>query len=535
MADEDQTQTGRNLILCSDGTGQRGGKTLTNVWRIYQAVDRTSTKPEQLAFYEDGVGVEDFKPFKAIGGATGAGLSHNIRLLYRWLILNYREDDQIYLFGFSRGAYTVRTFAGMLKHCGLVVGDNLHGAHAEKISKEVYGNYYRGRLFGRLFGQDDRSRKSLPCPYTPAKVKVAGPLNVVYPKIRFLGVWDTVGAVGIPPWLRAGKWSPMTRIFRFHDINANNWQAAGHAMAIDDERKSFWPEPLPKAPDGNDEIAQVWFAGVHSNVGGGYPKDGLAFSTLDWMMTKAKKTGLVFSHEVEAEVRHRSNAHDRIYNPRAGVRAYFRYSPRDFSRIEREFKKRYCRDNCEPHPLGEIHEDVFERIQRSTSGYAPQQLPAEIKVVATGKGKGGSLDSGEQQRVADYQNRLINCNQSGRGRIDTLRGVNKRTWMRKTLYWLLILFTIALAFDVIWLMDSRQDVDAFGKLVWPLPWVAKAGSLVLPKFAEDLVARLLQQATAYPKTAITIVILFVIALVSRQQLKKKSEWIALEAWHSFRI
>lgn len=531
MAANHESDSGRNLVLCSDGTGQRGGKSRTNVWRIYQAIDRTARQPEQLAFYEDGVGVEDFKPFKLIGGATGAGLSHNIRLLYRWLMLNYRDGDNVYLFGFSRGAYTVRTFAGMLAHCGLVVGGNLNGAHAQAISREVYSGYYRCSLLGRIFRGP--VRKPLPSPFQPKSVQTAQSFEVIRPRIRFLGVWDTVGAVGLPPWLRRGRLNPVNRIFRFHDINANNWQAAGHAMAIDDERKSFWPEPLPEANAADQEISQVWFAGAHSNVGGGYPKDGLAFSALDWMMTKAGNAGLVYSPEAEAQVRHRRNAHDRIYNPRAGARAYFRYSPRDFDRIERKFEVRYRPDRCKSHPMNEVHEDVFERILRSTSGYAPQVLPGEIKVVATGKGPGGTEDSGEQSRVADYKKRLASCDAAGRAaEIGKLRKFTGPTWIRKGLYWLLITFTVLLAADLLWLMEGDPVVPMeVGK---PLELAAKAVKFVLPSFAEDLAVRLLNQAKDYPKLSVFLVLLLGGCLIWRHRLKKKGESISLKAWHPFR-
>ena len=108
---------GRNLIMCSDGTGNSGGKTLgTNVWRIYNAIDRRNEPVEsvQLAFYDDGVGTDDNKIMKAVGGAFGFGFRRNVQDLYGFLLRQYQPEDEIFLFGFSRGAYTVRAFAGML-------------------------------------------------------------------------------------------------------------------------------------------------------------------------------------------------------------------------------------------------------------------------------------------------------------------------------------------------------------------------------------------------------------------------------------
>jgi uncharacterized protein (DUF2235 family) len=103
-------QSGKNIVLCSDGTGNAGGKGRgTNVWRLFQAVDLS--KGDQVAFHDDGVGTQDFKFLKAIGGATGAGLGQNIRQLYASLVRVYDDGDRVYLFGFSRGAYTVRSLA----------------------------------------------------------------------------------------------------------------------------------------------------------------------------------------------------------------------------------------------------------------------------------------------------------------------------------------------------------------------------------------------------------------------------------------
>ena len=128
-----QRKTIKNIVLCSDGTGNSGGKGRgTNVWRTYRAVDRAGyvdaqgRQVEQITFDDDGVGTEKFKLFKTLGGAFGWGLSKNIRDLYTALVRTYEPDDRIYLFGFSRGAFTVRALGGMICKCGLLKrGDKL--------------------------------------------------------------------------------------------------------------------------------------------------------------------------------------------------------------------------------------------------------------------------------------------------------------------------------------------------------------------------------------------------------------------------
>ena len=120
----DTQTTSRNIIICSDGTGNAGGRTRgTNVWRIYKELDRHNSKIEQLAYYDDGVGTDNLRFLKIIGGAFGWGLSRNLIDLYSFAASHYRPGDRLYLFGFSRGAYTVRALGEMILKCGLLKSD----------------------------------------------------------------------------------------------------------------------------------------------------------------------------------------------------------------------------------------------------------------------------------------------------------------------------------------------------------------------------------------------------------------------------
>ena len=116
----------KNIVICSDGTGNRGGKTHgTNVWRIFNAVDRYHPDIKQITYYDDGVGTDDILWLRLLGGAFGYGISRNIRQAYGFLAMNYEEGDRVFLFGFSRGAFTVRSLAGMICRCGLLTRESL--------------------------------------------------------------------------------------------------------------------------------------------------------------------------------------------------------------------------------------------------------------------------------------------------------------------------------------------------------------------------------------------------------------------------
>jgi len=368
----------KNIILCSDGTGNSAIKGRgTNVFKLFEAVDLNEhlANPDldaQLAFYDDGVGTEGVVFKRAIGGATGWGLKSNVKQLYRELSRVYDDGDRIFLFGFSRGAFTVRTLAGMIGLCGVLRGERFSTAHALRAAvDEVYVTYrarydstltrFIGRLRGRLAGEDavaafcDRYSKSEQLS--------------VYAPIAFIGVWDTVDAVGMP--------FSISDIVNRRIVPFKFWatglgahvQKACHALSIDDPRVAFEPV-LWDGPD--DRIEQVWFSGVHSNVGGGYPKQGMSLVALDWMLAHAEKEGLrllKLDHEI---FRGHASVDDMMYDPRTGMGAFYRWAPRDI--------RAYCeRINESPR----IHLTVAERIAHGTDDYAPGNIPPNAIVAFT--------------------------------------------------------------------------------------------------------------------------------------------------------
>ncbi len=376
--------TMKNIVLCSDGTGNAGGKKNgTNVWRLYLAVDtvnNTSGEPRQVAFHDDGVGSQDYKFLKAIGGITGFGLGENIRHLYASLVRTYNPGDQIFLFGFSRGAYTARALAGLIHHCGILKRTSCPtpGQLTDTV-KDLYSIY-------RDTKWDDPAKAKAAvaklAPYERHKSVGEDPANGF--KITFVGVWDTVDAIGVPfDGLRTilQKWIRVIRDHQ-HDLTPSIAHAY-HALSVDDMRETFHPLLFDETKaHAHAKVEQVWFTGVHSNVGGGYPKDQLALVTLDWMMDKAENLDklagstyhpLRFTKPLRDQHRDGANVDGKLYDSRSGLGSYYRYKPRNI--------KRLCQDSTKHVPV--VHKSVFRRIRNRTGGYAPFNIPTKCETVGT--------------------------------------------------------------------------------------------------------------------------------------------------------
>src|SRR3954452_21493411 len=324
----------KNIIICADGTGNSTVKGRgTNVFQLFEAVDLNGHRFEpkldpQVAIYDDGVGTEDFKPLKIFAGVTGFGLSRNVRQLYKELCRIYDKGDRIFLFGFSRGAFTVRTLAGLICTCGILDGPRFQTP--DQLESAVRGAYqlYRRRyrtVLGKLFRSD-------PGEDTIARFQREN-CHGTQADIHFIGVWDTVDAVGLPFHISDFINAAVYR-FKFPDRKLSpHVRHAYHALAIVDERHSFHPLLWDQTrPPGNSEqkTEQVWFAGAHSNVGGGYPKQGMSLVTLDWMLQKAHdRRGLGLLNSDRLFCREHANVDDNLYDPRAGIGIFYRWLPRD--------------------------------------------------------------------------------------------------------------------------------------------------------------------------------------------------------------
>jgi len=265
----------KRIVLCFDGTWNKpADETLltqqqveTNVRRFYESVrDAAADGTKQVKWYDEGVGTKWYDRF--VGGAIGAGLELNIVQGYEFLAKEYEDGDEIYVLGFSRGAYTARSLVGMLRNCGLIQPKHL----ALRVAM-AYGIY--------------RTRDDNPDSFTAKMFRSAFCHEV---KVKFVGVWDTVGALGIP--LDVLKDVNM-KFYEFHDTKLSNIvENAFHAVAVDEHRQDY--DVCLWSPDSmaQHQLEQRWFLGAHCDVGGGYQDRRLSDWTLRWMQDKANGLGL---------------------------------------------------------------------------------------------------------------------------------------------------------------------------------------------------------------------------------------------------
>lgn len=394
---------GKKIILLSDGTGNSAAKVWrTNVWRVFEALDLASD--EQIACYDDGVGTSSFKPLAILGGGFGWGLKRNVIDLYKFICRNYNsDDDEIFGFGFSRGAFTIRVVVGLILNQGLIprrapAGSSVTEQDLDRMARAAYRSY-RAQNFHAVLRLESLFRRLrnlvLHVPYDQSK-------NVPAPTIRFLGLWDTVAAYGLPVeemTRGVSQWIwPLELPGRTPDPKIKR---ACHALSLDDERTTFHPvlwneryePPVKPDKDGvqhtkDERITQVWFSGVHSNVGGGYPDDSLAQIPLVWIMQEAMECGLRFKQKPDAEpdtLLRAESARDkdgRLYDSRHGLAGYYRYGPRKLADLCHMRLSRLPEDEVEI-ATPKIHESVFKRRETNARAYAPIGLPEKYEVVTT--------------------------------------------------------------------------------------------------------------------------------------------------------
>ena len=485
----------KNIVLCSDGTGQAGGQGyVSNVWRLFKAVDRHSpgknqTK-NQIVFHVDGVGSEQGKVMRILGGALGVGLGNDMRQLYATLVRSYKPGDKIFLFGFSRGAFTVRSLAGMIHHVGIldVTPDKVDAA-----VKTAYKAY-------RKQENPDVSKE-----YDLHKER----------SIEFVGVWDTVDAIGVPfDELREMYYALPNALVRKHRAELNSSILnAYHAMSIDDERKTFHPMVWDesgfkgtKDKNGNErQVKQVWFAGVHSNVGGGYPKDSLSYISLDWMMSKANKCGLVFldskwksygSIKDFGDYQEQADKNGRIYDSRGGGGVYYRYKPRDMDELWKKSK------TGEP---ATVHESALMRIQAGSTAYAPTAITGDFETVPT--------HSSDIQPITD--------------RPDLGDAWHAICW-RRVLYYGLVIWTLAFVLAGVFMDNKAGDPCEGNAVCIGLTGVFKG---MLPDFTYEWIDSFGANGIAFWGF---MGVLTVMAIV-RKKLKRATESAASQAWSKVTI
>lgn len=286
-----ETFRGKRLVLLLDGTWN-SSEDNTSVWRLSQLVaPRDGAGIEQLCYYTAGVGTP--RGEKIRGGILGHGLDRDVIGAYRWLMGHYDQGDQIFLFGFSRGAFTARSVAGMIARCGLL-------RPGSPLSVEELYERYRLDAKAASFVELHQT-KDLP----PQEKRLLRHSRRV--PIKMIGVWDTVGALGVPFGNIRGL---SRRRFGFHNTRLSAiFEHAYHALALDEHRAAFAPTlwtrftPAIADPPGKRRVRptiveQRWFAGAHANVGGGIAGDDMPQLPLAWLMEKAGALGLAYRGKV---------------------------------------------------------------------------------------------------------------------------------------------------------------------------------------------------------------------------------------------
>ncbi|MBE1710917.1 DUF2235 domain-containing protein [Mesorhizobium japonicum] len=508
MADVPGKDPRRNIVVFADGTGNSAAKAFkTNVWRLYQALDLTGA--DQIAVFSDGVGTSQFKPFEIIGLALGFGVKRRVLALYKFLCLNYEPGDRIFAFGFSRGAFTIRVLVGMIAREGLVKAES-----EEELDRNAHAAYraYRPKAFGSklpwvvsaryiaqqwfaFWNQITGSR-----PYDQVKPNGVDPRAAKNIRIAFVGVWDTVAAYGLPVdelTKAVHKWVwPIT----FEKRNLlRAVRCARQAFSIDDERRTFFPIPWDESGSAKEEDAQagpaanrdvsgaedekdadprlkqVWFAGCHANVGGGYADDRLAHIPLCWMIGEAAEQKLRFKTEVVADYWDYASEAGRIYDSRSGFGVFYRYHPRNVKDLMGRGVT----------PL--VDASVITRIAKGSDDYAPISLPEEFDVltplgfkvpftdliggrpVPTAAGVVDKLKLPEDRKrdLATMNTKFGQAlgafkPQSAEGRTERFQLTKDTVWWRRGLYY--VMLSIAVLFAAFPLLAGYVTLGATGQL-----------------------------------------------------------------------
>jgi uncharacterized protein (DUF2235 family) len=356
----------KRLVLCCDGTWNRedqeknGKPCPTNVVKLaYRIAKRDAAGTLQIIYYDHGVGTGNFLDHFA-GGASGDGLEENIHDAFRFLIANYEPGDEIYLFGFSRGAFTARSIAGMVRKCGILKRESVE--------------QYRRAL--ELYRSAERPTDAGPRDFRKSH-SVCGAEDV---KIKMIGVWDTVGALGVP--LRGLRWVTH-KDFRFHDTELSGAvEYAFHALSVDEQRAPFEPTLWYYKEKPDQHVEQVWFCGVHSDVGGGYVETDLSDIALQWMMEKAKIPGLGFDQATVLARPTHGNALGKLHNSKTNFYRVTPGSDREIGvKVEHEGGTKDAGDRADMDPTQTLHPTVRERWDRDKS-YRPDALKKYFKRTA---------------------------------------------------------------------------------------------------------------------------------------------------------
>jgi len=522
----DETAKPKKIVLFSDGTGNSAASPhKTNVWRAYRALDLTPDSG-QVAYYDQGVGTSRFTPLALFGLACGFGLARNVRDIYGFLCRTYRDGDKIYVFGFSRGAFTIRVVASLIASQGIIdPAEAKDDRDLERLIGRAYATWRKESFVFSLLSAIGRPLDALRVrlldlilrrrPYAPTKNRGYDKSKTPSMLIDFVGVWDTVDAYGLPLDELTRAWDMVVWPLMPADRDlSKRVQRACHALALDERRESFEPMLWNEDKDGTPDtrIRQVWFAGMHADVGGGYPDDALAYGPLNWMLDEsAKDGGLTYIPAERAKLKARIDPLGPLHNSRDGLGNFYRYAPRDVESLcnaknpglwhwlKGIFKRASAVKNEVTVQKPKIHHSVFDRIAAGGDGYAPVNLPKDYTVI----GAGGDAIAIPAPPAAPPPH--LESAQQASDRRKRQAAVWVKVWWRKQLY---VLALLAMVFFAVYpyskLFESYGDDvnDAIalvfgdlGNLVAALPGLLRA--LPGAGFFEGWIARYQEQPFSF--------------------------------------
>ena len=384
MSDSAQANSaGRNLIICCDGTNNQFQKENTNVIRLVQLLDRDHAK--QRLYYQPGIGTFPepnaltkwwTKSYDVLGLAFGLGVIKNIEDAYRFLMEIWEEGDRIFLFGFSRGAYTVRVLAGMLHAVGLLGhGSNEMIPYAMRLYKQL------NEHSGSADQLEEWKKLCTNFRWTFARPMFDGDRHCC---VHFIGVWDTVSSVG---WVANPAKFPFTK-------NNPSISIIRHAVSID-ERRAFFRENLFNRAIPQQDLTEIWFPGSHCDIGGGYPtifstnpdvKSELWRLSFNWLVDEAVKAGLLIDLDrraivVPPESPPRNIWADPMHDSLVGLWPLAEHWPKKTWNSQTK-KYEYKAGNITPRTIPEgalIDKSALERLKDKPLNYAPQNMSTEFR------------------------------------------------------------------------------------------------------------------------------------------------------------
>jgi uncharacterized protein (DUF2235 family) len=517
----------RKLVLFSDGTGNSSAKAeKTNVWRLFEGLGQKSG--DQIGYYDDGVGTSTNKYLAALGGAFGWGLKRNVIDLYKFVCRNYQPGDQIFGFGFSRGAYTMRMVVGLIASQGLVPYDTeeaLNRKAASAFRAYRWANHWRWHhlalalrvLLGGFYWVRDRLTRD---PYEPAA-------NNRKLTVHFLGLWDTVAAYEMPveeikramdKWL----WPMGFSSLALSPIVEN----AFHALSLDDERETFHPMLWDENAERDNveaskvqagRVTQVWFAGVHSNVGGGYSEDRLSLVAMDWIAEQAIAQGLSFNALAMQVLAQQKSPFGRLYDSRAGGGVLYRYAPRRIPGV----------------PV--VHSSVIHRMAEGGDAYAPISLPERIEILTPG---GVVATLAQSQSLAASSDPEKSALGRAMGLIvsptrEELERVWDTVWWRRVAYYLTVCFVVLLV-AYPWYAEAMSKALRFDEENAVSSGVVSSTVTALSAFVPGFLSAWLDSLRQFPLGFACVAGVLALCLYFGRLLGLRIRHRAFHAWHGVR-